>query len=261
MPLYAAVWTMNPAAAGGASSAARVDEFQNVALTADTQLKLAGRATGAAFRHMLIVPEYFYNAGGALLSRSNKHAIYERLQNISARVPQMYIVAGTVAYKKGTFSTDTYNVCPVLHNGAILKKLYKRDDDGAYQINGTFRTKTDGGKGVPVVNLGGLMLGLDICMDYNRGRLADYLAANALPHPDIHVHISGTNANQPGRNQARINGVYVHCDQGSKGANGAKAFLVQGRDAIGNAAVANIAPTAVDNRGAGSQVVYFTLPV
>jgi predicted amidohydrolase len=82
-------------------------------------------------------------------------------------VPELLLIAGTIAYRKGKIFKDTYNVCPILLNGNIIKKLYKSNDDGVYQVNGTFKTKNDGGKGVPVVTVGGITIGLDICMDFN----------------------------------------------------------------------------------------------
>lgn len=260
--VHTAVWTLNNAADGGANADARGEALHNVALTADTELKLRGRRQAGAFHRLLVVPEYFHNAGGALLSRSNKHAIYERLIDLSGRLPELILIAGTIAYGKGVISKDTYNVCPILFGGRIVKKLYKANDDQAYQINGTFRTKTDHGKGVPIATINGLTIGLDICLDYNHDRLAHYLQASGAARPDIHVQISGTNANQPGKAQSVTpNGIYIHCDQGGKGANGARAFRVTGRDALGQAAFTPIAPDLEQQRGPGSFIRYYDLVI
>jgi predicted amidohydrolase len=256
-----AVWTLNTTAAGGANATARNDELETVALTADTQLKLLGRRGGGPFQRLLIVPEYFHNAGGALLSRSTKHQIYERLINLSRRVPELILIAGTIAYEKGVFSTDVYNVCPILFGGQIVKKLYKANNDHVYDINGSFRTKTDGGKGVPVATIQGVSIGLDICLDYNQERLGQYLNATGTPRPAIHVQISGTNANQPSKAQCAVNGVYLHCDQGGKGANGARAFRITARDGLGMAAFTEIQRDAEEQRAPGSTVRTFILNV
>src|SRR5579871_3425615 len=152
--LYTACWTMSETNLGAASVGERGVSLENVAIAADTQLKILGRTTGVgAFTRMLVVPEYYFNAGGNIASRDDKHVIYRRLENISASVPDMLLIAGTIAYQKGVFSKDTYNVCPILLGGAIIKKLYKSNDDGVYQINGTFKTKEDDGKGVPLVTV------------------------------------------------------------------------------------------------------------
>lgn len=166
-----------------------------------------------------MVPEYYFNEGHALSSRAEKHAIYRALEATSAAVPNLIIVAGTIAYQKGLIFKDQYSVCPILFGGQIVKKLYKADADGHYEVNGRFRTKDEDGKGTPLApNVDGLSIGLDICLDYNNGRLRNWIAADAArTRPDIHIQISGSNI--PGRatNQARQGGLYLHCDLGTRG--------------------------------------------
>ena len=207
--VFTACWTMSDAALGG-NAGARTDTLQNVALAADTQLKISGRAAGGAFTRMLIVPEYFFNAGGGggLLGRDDKHAIYRRLEQVSAMVPDLVLIGGSIAYGKGIIFKDTYNVCPVLLGGQIIAKLYKSNDDGVYQVNGTFRTKTDAGKATPIVQLpNGLRVGLDICMDYNRNRLGDYIQLHpprpGHPCPDQRHQHDGY-ALSPGEGERRV---------------------------------------------------------
>jgi hypothetical protein len=159
-----------------------------------------------------------FAAAGNIASRTDKHAIYRELENINAQVPQLAIIAGTVAYEKGTFGKDIYNVCPLLYGGQIIQKLYKSHDDGVYALNGTFKTKNDGGKGVPVVTVGGVTIGLDICADYDVYRLGNYLTAQGLQRPDLHIQISGSNSAAPIHAAAKVNGIYIHCDLGNKGA-------------------------------------------
>ena len=258
--VFVACWTMSDAPLGGVGTAARSDTLENIALVADTQLKVTGRMAGGAFTRLLVVPEYFFNAGGGLLARDTKHEIYRRLESISARVPDLVFIAGSIAYGKGLIFKDTYNVCPVLMGGQIIAKLYKGNDDGVYQINGSFRTKTDGGKGTPIVQLpNGLRLGLDICLDYNRHRLGQYIQ-NHPPRPDIHVQISGTNITGTPSAEARVNGVYIHCDLGGKGANGATAWRVTAQNAVTGATVTRIQPTQTLQPGIG-RLMFFTTPV
>lgn len=258
--VYVACWAMSDAALGG-NAGARADTLQNIALAADTQLKISGRAAGGAFTRMLIVPEYFFNAGGGggLVSRDDKHAIYRRLEQVSAAVPELVLIAGSIAYGKGILFKDTYNVCPVLLNGQIIAKLYKSNDDGVYQINGSFRTKTDAGKATPILQLpNGIRLGLDICMDFNNHRLRNYIQHNP-PRPDIHVQISGTNMTGPSSAEAKVNGVYIHCDLGGKGVNGASAWRVTAHNG-GMAATTRIQPDQTLQPGIG-RLMFFTTPV
>ena len=253
--VYTACWTMNGIDFGNTN---RVANLERVALVADTRLKIMGRMAGGAFVRLMIVPEYFYESGAGLLSRGGKHAIYRDLKGISKRVPELILIAGSIAYGKGLFSTDTYNVCPVLYGGEIVKKLYKGSDDGVYQLNGTFRTKTDGNKSVPVATINGLTLGLDICLDYNRDRLSSYVQSNHLADPDMHIQISGTNATQSSRCVAKVNGIYIHCDQGGKGVNGATAWQVTARAGL-NATTTRIQPAHTDTPAVG-RVIYFHTP-
>ncbi len=257
--LYTACWTMSDTSLGASGITARGDNFESVALIADTQLKIMGRTAGGNFTRMLVVPEYFFNAGAGLVSRDNKHGIYRRLQAVSALVPELLLIAGTIAYKKGTIFKDTYNVCPILLNGQIVKKLYKSDDDGVYALNGSFRSKDDNGKGVPVVTIAGITIGLDVCMDFNNNRLGSYLATNHLANPDIHVQISGSNAMGTPSAQARTGGVYIHCDLGGKGVNGATAWRVttQNGPPLG-AATTRILPSNTLTPGIGRLMVFNT---
>lgn len=259
--VYAACWTMNTNAFAGNTTSDRVDTLENIAISANRRLRSMGRAAGGVFSRMLVVPEYVFTAGGTILSRNDKHRIYRRLEDISARVPRLILIAGSIAYKKGTFHKDTYNVCPSLFGGQIVKKLYKADDDGVYQVNGTFRTKTDGGKGAPLATINGLSIGLDICMDLNNSRLGNYLAAHHLGRPDIHVQISGSNANSRTFAEARVGGVYIHCDLGGLGANGASAWRVTAQPG-GNwgATTTRINPTRTLVRG-GGRLMLFDTPI
>jgi len=240
--VLAACWTMTDIAMGGVGVGGRTVALDQVAREAETQLRLLGRQGAAPGVRLFVVPEYFFNASHGLVSRSDKHAIYRQLEGISATIPNVILVAGTIAYSKGIFSTDVRSVSPILLGGRIVKKLYKAHDDGVYQINGTFRTKTDHGKGVPLVQLQGVSIGVDICMDYNRDRLKDYIAAHGLPLPDIHIHISGTNPYGSMNSTPRVGGLYLHCDLGGRGTKAARAGLVTGFDGI-NALVADFAPS------------------
>ncbi|OUS27643.1 hypothetical protein A9Q99_14490 [Gammaproteobacteria bacterium 45_16_T64] len=254
--LYTACWTMNNSDFGTKN---RINALERVALTADTSLKVMGRIAGGDFQRLLIVPEYFFESGSGLLSRDQKHDIYNQLIKISARVPDLILVAGSIAYGKGKNTKKTFNVCPILHKGEIVKKLYKANDDGVYETNGSFCTKTGGSKGVPVVTINGVTIGLDICMDYNNDRLAKYLKKHSLGDPDVHIQISGSNNSSRGRSVAKDGGVYVHCDQGGKGTNGATAWRITSRVGL-NAGTTQIQPVETQNPGIG-RVMFFNTAI
>ena len=55
--VFVACWTMSDAPLGGVGTAARSDTLENIALVADTQLKVTGRMAGGPFTRLLVVPE------------------------------------------------------------------------------------------------------------------------------------------------------------------------------------------------------------
>ena len=111
---------------------------------------------------------------------------------------------------------------------------------------------------MPVVTINGITIGLDICMDYNNNRLGAYLQANNLNPPDIHVQISGTNAIGRPSAQARVGGVYVHCDMGGKGANGATAWRITAQNGQAGASSTRIQPFLTLQPGAGRLIFFDT---
>jgi hypothetical protein len=96
-------------------------------------------------------------------------------------------------------------------------------------------------------------------MDYNRNRLGDYIQLHP-PRPDIHVQISGTNMTGTPSAQAKVNGVYIHCDLGGKGAGGATAWRVTAQNGAMGAAVTRIMPDQTLQPGIG-RLMFFTTPV
>lgn len=193
---------------------------------------------------IFVAPEYLFTerddspgAGNRDMipaSRSQKHTIYGRLRLISSRYPTVYIIAGTIAYEKramgGIGKKHSYNVCPILYGGEIIKTIYKSEDDAMLQSEGVFGAKGDAETQSPLFNAGAVAVGVDICADYNGtqggvdGRLGRYITRTRAGRPDIHVQISGTNSALPGKSQAKQDGAYVHCDLGK----GSKAFRITG---------------------------------
>jgi len=258
--VFVACWTMTATAFGGSAANQRADDLERVAGQADTQLKIMGNIAGGAYTRMLVVPEYYFAAGGAIASRDDKHVIYRRLMDISARVPELVLIAGTIAYVKGTQNPKTYSVCPVLRGGNIVKKLYKASDDGVYQVNGAFRSKNDNGKAVPLFDVNGISIGVDICRDFTdgpRGILGGYLHATGIPAPHIHIQISGTNSALSNFSRARVGGVYIHCDLGTKGA---RAWRITPFDAQTGSSTTEIhaTHTQIPDAGGGSLILFAT---
>jgi predicted amidohydrolase len=121
--------------------------------------------------HMIIAPEYFLNhrmTGDAThakaMTRARKHHYYDELKDISARLNDTIIVAGTIFYKKGIIWKKGLNVCPILQNGRIIHKYYKLMDDGNLAANddtAEFASKDNGA----TFTASGVTFGIEVCGD------------------------------------------------------------------------------------------------
>ena len=174
---------------------------------------------------VVVAPEYFYSPieeigqvhkqdGPVAITRKKKHEIYDDLIKISKQNNGVIIVAGSIYYKKGKGGKSKgLNVCPVLYNGEIIHKYYKKMDDGALNkdlVDATFSHKDSD----PVFRIGGVNFGIEICGDHNQGvnNLKSWLAVNNKPPVAIQILISDGNFPQPARMVAKPNGYFVHCD-------------------------------------------------
>ncbi len=260
----------------GQPGATQIDDIPALSrhISFDTVMASAVNAMPNHPIKIFVAPEYLFaerdsdpNANQPMIpaSRSQKHNIYGRLRLISSRYPNIYIVAGTIAYEKralgGIGAKHSYNVCPVLYGGEIIKTIYKSDDDGMLQSEGTFGAKGDPDAISPIFAAGGISIGIDICLDYlgagenKNGRLARFLAShNTAARPDIHIQISGTNGAFPSKTQARTDGAYIHCDL----VRDAEAFQVVDQ-AGDNATTSRLVGTAINQSVGNLRIFSVTL--
>jgi hypothetical protein len=161
------------------------------------------------------------------LSRSNKHAIYGKLEEASAQFNDILIVAGSIAYSKNRlFGERKYlNVCPVAYSGQIIHKYYKKEHDG-YQggEHGDFKTKDY----EPTFTHKGLKFGIEICKDHGGGNatLKGLLNGGSV---DVQILVSAGAEPSPGALATRPGGVIINCDMsgGQYSGNG-----IRGGDAV-----------------------------
>ncbi len=177
-------------------------------------------------KKVFIAPEYFFSKTAQLdngetlpkpVSWRKKRQAEKFLKQVSADNKDTLFVSGSIYYKK---FGRAYNVCPVLLNGEIIQKIYKDSDDG---VTGHVSKKTRWGtkkhKQQPVVKVGDITMGIDICLDYNNDKMRQHV--QGLPEgqtePDWHIQISGSNPAQPSR--CFTKDYYLHCDHGARGAS------------------------------------------
>lgn len=204
----------------GANAGNRTQEFDTVVSQASAMMDRVNSDL-----KMVVAPEYFYSPIGQIgqhvlqdgplaVSRTEKHDIYDELKKISARNNGVVIVAGSIYYKKGEGAkAKGLNVCPILYNGKIIHKYYKKFDDGALnkaEANPTYSHKDSD----PIFNIGGVDFGIEICGDHNTGNnnLRSWLAANGNPPVSVQILISDSMAPNPPLMMARANGYFVQCD-------------------------------------------------
>ncbi len=172
---------------------------------------------------MVVAPEYFFspvgpigrlqNPGSQPMTRTEKHDLYGDLKGISRRAGGTIIVAGSIFYRKGTGAgARGLNVCPVLQNGKIIYKYYKKFDDGVLGKNDPAATY-DHKNTEPYFKAGGIRFGIEVCGDHtnNGNNLASWLATNPKTI-DVQLLISDGNAPFAPNMAARVGGYFIHCD-------------------------------------------------
>jgi len=205
-------------ALGGGGAGNRLQEYSD----AVTQSGAMMDRMGAGLR-MVVAPEYFYSDVGQIgrrvlrdgpqaLSRDDKHDLYTSLKRVSAAAGGTILVAGSIYYAKGG-STRSLNVCPVLRNGRIIYKYYKKFDDGILGM-GVHGANYEHKNTDPVFRVKGVRFGIEICGDHTdtNNNLASWLGAHGNPAVDVQIIISYSNAPDNRYMVARAQGYVLHCD-------------------------------------------------
>lgn len=208
--------------------------------------------------HMVVAPEYFmnsrlaaYTAAPQVMSRRAKHRTYDDLKDISGKLGNTILIAGTIFYKKGLFNKVGLNVCPVLQNGQIIYKYYKAFDDGGLgrnDPNAAFTTKATG----PIFTADGIVFGIDVCGDVvdNAAFQRNWNSQGNTGAVQVHIIIADGSGINVSRVQAGVNGLVIYNDLASgtgyvrQSATGAWVPALHGPNA-GRAPFATIAPVTV----------------
>lgn len=225
----------------GGGDKSSYDQFHDALTRADAMMTQHGN--GRELK-MFVAPEYYFSGHGTTerggttitsLSRSNKHALYDKIAESSKRFPNILIVPGSIAYSKarGLSKRKYYSVCPIAANGRIIHKYYKQTND-TYQSGDDFKTKDYGA----TFTHSNLNFGIDICLDHGHKMLKTALNGSTV---DIHILISDGSAPSPTSIAASVaGGVVVFCDMAGRGKNGVLSVFankfgtpnVRGRDMV-----------------------------
>ena len=226
MKIFAAMVEFDSGAAFAGVDAAGYDSFDNCLGRADAMFQEHCRDPNAI--KMFVAPEYYFsghnvNNNGSLninsLSRSDKHKLYEKIKQSSARYPDILIVPGSIAYSKarGFSKRKYYNVCPIAAGGNIIHKYYKQSND-TFQTDDDFKSKNYGS----TFNYGSLTFGIDICLDHGQKKLKNSLNGGRV---DVHILISDGSAPSPNSLATDQQGLVVFCDM-----NGGRDVMVKGEN-------------------------------
>lgn len=197
------------------------DQFDDALARADAMMNTHG--SGGEVQ-MFVAPEYYFSGhsitekGGTAvtsLSRSEKHSLYDKIEQSSKRYPNMLIVPGSIAYSKarGFSKRKYYNVCPIAANGRILHKYYKQTND-SHQSDSDFKSKDYGA----TFTYDNLNFGIDICLDHGHKMLKSSLGGATV---DVHILIADGAAPSPMSIAASTDGgAMVFCNMAGRGKNG-----------------------------------------
>ena len=197
--------------------------FTNAVAQANAAIDhVKGTAVGTK---LLVVPEYYFSdMGGAFtadgsaptpLSRGDKHSIYGKLKTLSSQYADLLIVAGSIFYQKGGTirSKKGYNVVPVLYNGHLYHKYYKKMDDGNLK-NADAEAEWNYKEKNPVFQLNGITFGLEVCGENSdpQHSLQKWVQNSGGPRVDVHIWLAGTTGHSKTNFAARVDGYCLHCD-------------------------------------------------
>jgi predicted amidohydrolase len=199
------------------------DAFDDAASRADALFNQ--EAHNASDLRVFMAPEYLFSdisvtERGATaigsMSSGDKIDIYKKLKRTSAAYPDMLIVAGSIAYTKGGFgrARKHLSVCPILANGQVLLKYYKRTHD-QFQTGSsatTWDTKSYGS----TFSYRGQTFGIEICLDHSPSfkTLKTAMGGGLV---DIQMLVSAGSAPTRTAIAARTNGLVINCDMAGKG--------------------------------------------
>lgn len=239
--LFATIWQVNTLVGTSMSEglAAKKLNMTNAVKTAYTYMEsVKGRMQAGNPVYLFVAPEYYWlkGAGMAHFNVQEKDEIFLHLQNLSATYKQLILVPGTVQWMvpKGDYKGITanpqrlnlaktknvaFNTTPVFFAGERILTYFKKFNDGevekkdaleaVYGVGPTGQGQT--------FEASGLKFGLEVCGDFNEGKLNASLAGGKV---DVMVLTSATMPHDFATGIAKVpvrpGGAFVHCDASAK---------------------------------------------
>jgi hypothetical protein len=175
----------------------------------------------ASPRLIFLAPEHLFRRSRAemALHQGQKDQLMGALKEISGNHRDAMIIPGTVVWRAETAYAkllrrrfEARNTAFVFQHGSILHQYNKHTDAGelteAERHDSTYRA----GQKLGVFTCWGLRFGLEICNDHAHSTLLTQIAAKKQMPVDVHLILSSTIANKPGKMAARDGGLVVHAD-------------------------------------------------
>jgi hypothetical protein len=175
----------------------------------------------ASPRRIFLAPEHLFRRSRAemALHQAQKDQVMAALKEISGNHRDAMIIPGTIVWRSETAYAKLFhrrfearNSAFVFQNGSILHQYNKHTDAGelteAERNDSTYRA----GQKLGVFKCWGLRFGLEICNDHANSILLNQIAAKKQMPVDVHLILSSTIANKPGKMAARDGGLVIHAD-------------------------------------------------
>lgn len=177
---------------------------------------------GIASPHRIfLAPEHLFRRSSAemALHQDQKDRVIGGVKQISAQHGDAMIIPGTVVWREETGFAKFFgrkfearNTAFVFQNGTVLHQYNKHSDAGELTDAEKQHSKFRAGQKLGVFSCWGIRFGLEICQDHTKSILINQINQKKKTPVDVHLILSSTVGNQPGKIATRDGGLVVHAD-------------------------------------------------
>lgn len=170
---------------------------------------------------IFLAPEHLFRGSSARMAmpEADKKQVIAAVTRLSSNHRDALIVPGTVVWlSESKFAKvfrrkfEARNSAFVFVNGSVVFEYNKHSDAGELLDAERADAKFRAGKKLGVFECWGLSFGIEICYDHSNAVLYEQLREKNRPGVDIHLILSSTVSNKPGKVAARSGGLLVHAD-------------------------------------------------
>jgi hypothetical protein len=170
---------------------------------------------------IFLAPEHLFRCSSTRMAmpEADKKQVIAAVTRLSSNHPDALIVPGTVVWlSESVFASlfrrkfEARNSAFVFVNGSVVFEYNKHSDAGELLDVEKANAKFRAGKKLGAFECWGLNFGVEICYDHSNAVLFEQLQAQGKAGVDVHLILSSTVSNKPGKVAARSGGLLVHAD-------------------------------------------------